>query len=134
MSLNIGHIFKKKGKGKMTEIIVAIIGLIGLIAQSLISANTNKKIKSNEAREKEIDNKLSAMENRLAKKIEDTKLNSNKRFLVDFMRRCEKGEQFSDEEIRYAFEAKEEYNRLGGNSYVDTKWDILIEKGILKLV
>ena len=50
------------------------------------------------------------------------------------MRRCEKGEQFSDEEIRYAFEAKEEYNRLGGNSYVDTKWDMLIEKGILKLV
>lgn len=118
----------------MTEIIVAIIGLIGLIAQSSISANTSKKIKSNEAREKEIDNKLSAMEKRLIDKIEDTKLNSNKRFLVDFMRRCEKGEQFSDEEIRYAFEAKEEYNRLGGNSYVDTKWDMLIEKGILKLV
>ena len=118
----------------MTEIIVAVIGLIGLIAQSLISASTSKKIKSNEAREKEIDNKLTAMENRLAKKIEDTKLNSNKRFLVDFMRRCEKGEQFSDEEIKYAFEAKEEYNRLGGNSYVDTKWDLLIEKGILKLV
>ena len=118
----------------MTEIIVAIIGLIGLIAQSLISANTNRKIKSNEAREKEIDNKLSAMERRLTDKIEDTKLNSNKRFLVDFMRRCEKGEQFSDEEIKYAFEAKEEYNRLGGNSYVDTKWDVLIEKGILKLV
>lgn len=118
----------------MTEIIVAVIGLIGLIAQSLISASTSKKIKSNEAREKEIDNKLTAMENRLAKKIEDTKLNSNKRFLVDFMRRCEKGEQFSDEEIRYAFEAKEEYNRLGGNSYVDTKWDLLVEKGILKLV
>ena len=118
----------------MTEIIVAIIGLIGLIAQSLISANTSRKIKSNEAREKEIDNKLSAMERRLTSKIEDTKLNSNKRFLVDFMRRCEKGEQFSDEEIRYAFEAKEEYNRLGGNSYVDAKWDKLIEKGILKLV
>ena len=74
------------------------------------------------------------MERRLIDKIEDTKLNSNKRFLVDFMRRCEKGEQFSDEEIRYAFEAKEEYNRLGGNSYVDTKWDLLVEKGILKLV
>lgn len=118
----------------MTEIIVAVIGLIGLIAQSLISASTSKKIKSNEAREKEIDNKLSAMERRLIDKIEDTKLNSNKRFLVDFMRRCEKGEQFSDEEIRYAFEAKEEYNRLGGNSYVDTKWDLLVEKGILKLV
>jgi len=118
----------------MTEIIVAVIGVIGLIAQSLISANTGKKIKSNEAREKEIDNKLSAMERRLTDKIEDTKLNSNKRFLVDFMRRCEKGEQFSDEEIKYAFEAKKEYNRLGGNSYVDTKWDKLIEKEILKLV
>lgn len=118
----------------MTEIIVAAIGVIGLIVQSLISANTGKKIKSNEAREKEIDNKLSAMERRLTDKIEDTKLNSNKRFLVDFMRRCEKGEQFSDEEIKYAFEAKKEYNRLGGNSYVDTKWDKLIEKEILKLV
>lgn len=118
----------------MTEIIVAIIGVIGIIIQSTISSSTNKKIKSNEAREKEINDKLTAMENRLVKKIEDTKLNSNKRFLVDFMRRCEKGEQFSDEEIQYAFEAKEEYNRLGGNSYVDTKWDKLIEKGILKLV
>ena len=115
-------------------IIVAVIGGISLIIQSLISANTNKKIKSNEAREKDIDDKLSAMEKRLTNKIEDTKLNSNKRFLVDFMRRCEKGEQFSDEEIQYAFEAKEEYNRLGGDSYVDTKWDKLIEKGILKLV
>lgn len=118
----------------MIEITVALIGAIGIIIQSLISANTNKKIKSNEEREKSIDNKLSAMEKRLTSKIEDTKLNSNKRFLVDFMRRCEKGEPFSDEEIRYAFEAKEEYNRLGGNSYVDTKWDKLIEKGILKLV
>ena len=118
----------------MIEITVALIGAIEIIIQSLISANTNSKIKSNESREKEIDNKLSAMERRLINKIEDTKLNSNKRFLVDFMRRCEKGEQFSDEEIRYAFEAKEEYNRLGGNSYVDTKWDMLIEKGILKLV
>lgn len=118
----------------MTEIIVSIIGVIGIICQSLISNNTNKKIKSNEEREKNIDEKLTAMEKRLTSKIEDTKLNSNKRFLVDFMRRCEKGEQFSDEEVRYAFEAKEEYNRLGGNSYVDTKWDKLIEKGILKLV
>jgi hypothetical protein len=118
----------------MTEIIVAIIGLIGLIAQSSISANTSKKIKSNEAREKEIDNKLSAMEKRLIDKIEDTKLNSNKRFLVDFMHRCEKGEEFSDEETKYAFEAKAAYNKLGGNSYVDTKWDMLIKKGILKLV
>ena len=118
----------------MIEITVALIGAIGIIIQSLISANTNKKIKSNEKREKEIDNKLSAMERRLTDKIEDTKLNSNKRFLVDFMRRCEKGEQFSDEEIQYAFEAKKEYNRLGGNSYVDTKWDKLIEKEILKLV
>lgn len=118
----------------MTEIIVAIIGVIGIICQSLISNNTNKKIKSNEEREREINSKLSAMEDRLVKKIEDTKLNSNKRFLVDFMCRCEKGEQFSDEEIQYAFEAKEEYNRLGGNSYVDTKWEKLIEKGILKLV
>ena len=121
-------------KRKMTEIIVAIIGVIGIIIQSSISNSTNKKIKSNEAREKEINNKLTSMENRLVKKIEDTKMNSNKRFLVDFMRRCEKGEQFSDEEIQYAFEAKEEYNRLGGNSYVDTKWNKLIEKGILKLV
>lgn len=118
----------------MTEIIVTIIGTAGVIIQSMISNNTNKKIKSNEAREKEINNKLTAMEKRLTDKIEDTKLNSNKRFLVDFMRRCEKGEQFSDEEIQYAFEAKEEYNRLGGNSYVDTKWNKLIEKGILKLV
>ena len=118
----------------MTEIIVTIIGTAGVIIQSMISSNTNKKIKSNEAREKEINNKLTSMEDRLVKKIEDTKLNSNKRFLVDFMRRCEKGEQFSDEEIQYAFEAKEEYNRLGGNSYVDTKWNKLIEKGILKLV
>lgn len=118
----------------MTEIIVTIIGTAGVIIQSIISNNTNKKIKSNEAREKEINEKLTSMEDRLVKKIEDTKMNSNKRFLVDFMRRCEKGEQFSDEEIKYAFEAKEEYNRLGGNSYVDTKWDMLIEKGILKLV
>lgn len=123
-----------EGKRNMTEIIVAIIGVIGIIIQSTISNSTNKKIKSNEAREKEINNKLTSMEDRLVKKIEDTKMNSNKRFLVDFMRRCEKGEQFSDEEIQYAFEAKEEYNRLGGNSYVDTKWNKLIEKGILKLV
>ena len=67
-------------------------------------------------------------------KIDENTLNQDKRFLIQFMEKAEQGTKISDEEMRVAFETKEEYNRLGGDSYVDTKWDMLIEKEIIKLV
>lgn len=50
------------------------------------------------------------------------------------MDKAERGEEISDEEMRVAFETKTEYNALGGDSYVDTKWEKLLEKEIIKII
>lgn len=70
----------------------------------------------------------------LTKKIDNNTLNQDKRFLIQFMDTAERGEEISNEEMKVAFETKEEYNELGGDSYVDTKWDKLLEKEIIKII
>lgn len=46
------------------------------------------------------------------KKIDNNTLNQDKRFLIQFMDKAERGEEISDEEMRVAFETKTEYNAL----------------------
>ena len=94
----------------------SLITAIATVVVAVITNNSNKKT------------------NEIDRKIDNNTLNQDKRFLIQFMDKVERGEEISNEEMRVAFETKEEYNALGGDSYVDTKWDKLIEKGILKIV
>ena len=81
-----------------------------------------------------ITNRSSKKTDEINKKIDNNILNQDKRFLIQFMDKAERGKDISDEEMKVAFETKDEYNALGGDSYVDTKWDKLLEKEIIKLV
>jgi hypothetical protein len=47
------------------------------------------------------------------------------------MAEVERGEKKSEEQLHRAYEIKEEYNRLGGDSYVDSQWDKLKARDLL---
>lgn len=112
---------------------VALISAISTVVVAIIQNNVNKKAKTSEQINQEIKNAVNDLGNTLTKKIDNNILNQDKRFLIQFMDKAEKEIEISEEEMRVAFETKEEYNALGGDSYVDTKWDMLIENKIIKL-
>lgn len=100
----------------MIEITITAISTIGVILQALIS-NSNKK-------------KLDTI-NTLDAKINQAILNSEKTYLADFMADLEKGETKTQEQIKRAYEIKEQYNALGGDSYIDSQWDKLKSRNLL---
>lgn len=100
----------------MIEITITAISTIGVILQALIS-NSNKK-------------KLDTI-NALDAKINQAILNSEKTYLADFMADLEKGETKTQEQIKRAYEIKEQYNALGGDSYIDSQWDKLKSRNLL---
>ena len=55
-----------------------------------------------------------------------------KTYLIDFLTEAEQGKPISKNQMKNAYDMKEEYNLRGGDSYVDEKWDELEEKGIIK--
>ncbi len=55
-----------------------------------------------------------------------------KTYLVDFLTRAENGEPIAKNQMKNAYDMKDEYKQRGGDSYVDEKWDELEEKGIIK--
>ncbi len=99
-----------------------IVAILTLVNARLISKETKKK-----KTQQDILSKIEKIINENAK-------NQDKRFLVQFMAEIERGDCKSEEELKCAFETKEEYNKLGGDSYVDTKWEQLELIGKLKLV
>lgn len=100
----------------MIEITITAISTIGVILQALIS-NSNKK-------------KLDTI-NALDVKINQAILSSEKTYLADFMADLEKGETKTQEQIKRAYEIKEQYNALGGDSYIDSQWDKLKSRNLL---
>ena len=73
---------------------------------------------------KTIDKTLKPINN----KIDNLELNSIKSDLVNFMALAERG-QVSEEQIANAYEQFDRYHILGGNSYVNAKWDKLKKEG-----
>ena len=112
----------------MVSIIVAIIGLIGslitvggTIVVALISKSTNKKV-----------SKIEDVKDYCQNMMDNHILENDKTYLTDFLSDIEAGEPKSEIQIRRAYEIKEEYNKNGGDSYIDDKWDELVKSGILK--
>lgn len=99
-----------------------IVCVLTIINARLISKEGKRKKKEKDMLEK--------IENMINENVK----NQDKRFLVQFMAEVERGVPKSEEEMRLAFETKKEYNELGGDSYVDTKWEQLVLLGKLKLV
>ncbi len=55
-----------------------------------------------------------------------------KTYLVDFLTQAENGQTIAKNQMKNAYDMKEEYNNRDGDSYVDDKWDELEEKGIIR--
>lgn len=116
-------------------VIVAIIGLIGIMIQTKhsnkleeqkkLTDNINKNIQELRAESKSDDARIS-------QKLDDHELSSLKRFLITEMTKIKNGSYVpSDEQRRIIYEAKEQYNALGGDSYVDDMFDDLRHQGLL---
>lgn len=119
----------------VATIIVAIIGLVGVIIQT----KSHDKIKSQEELLNEVEKKIDTL--RSDSKKEDERLNNRltnidmencKRFLVASMSKMMSADYIpNSEEKRILYETKDRYNEYGGDSYVDSMFDNLKSKKIL---
>ena len=116
-------------------IIVAIISLIGIIIQT----KSHNKLQKQSDIVKTMDVKLDKLraeskkdDFNLNKKLDENKMNDLKRFLIIEMTKIDQGiYQATDNQKRMPKEAKDEYNRAGGDSYVDDMYDKLKDKNLL---
>ena len=116
-------------------IIVAIIGLIGIIIQT----KSHNKLQKQSDIVNTMDTKLDKLREEskkddfnLNKKLDENKMNDLKRFLIIEMTKIDQGiYKATDNQKRMLKEAKDEYNRAGGDSYVDDMYDKLKDKNLL---
>jgi hypothetical protein len=116
-------------------ILVAIIGLIGIIIQT----KSNEKLKKQDDVMENINSKIDLLrkeskadDKRLNEKLDKRSMNSLKRFLVTEMTKIKQGAYIATDNQRLLLaEAKDEYNQRGGNSYVNEMYDDLVKKGLL---
>ena len=119
----------------IATVIVAIIGLIGIIIQN----RSHTKLKSQEELLKTVDEKIDKLktqsteeDNRLNDKLDAIDMNSCKRFLIVEMTKIKDGTYIPNEEQKHMLhETKTRYNNNGGNSYVDSMFEGLQDKGLL---
>ena len=119
----------------LSMIIVAIISLIGIIIQT----KSHNKLQKQSDIVKTMDVKLDKLraeakkdDFNLNKKLDENKMNDLKRFLIIEMTKIDQGiYQATDNQKRMLKEAKDEYNRAGGDSYVDDMYDKLKDKNLL---
>ena len=119
----------------IATVIVAIIGLIGIIIQN----RSHTKLKSQEDLLKTVDEKIDKLktqsteeDKRLNNKLDTIDMNSCKRFLIVEMTKIKDGTYIPNEEQkRMLHETKTRYNNDGGDSYVDSMFEDLQDKGLL---
>lgn len=119
----------------IATVIVAIIGLIGIIIQN----RSHTKLKNQEELLKTVDEKIDKLktqsteeDKRLNNKLDSIDMNSCKRFLIVEMTKIKDGTYIPNEEQkRMLYETKTRYNNDGGDSYVDSMFEGLQDKGLL---
>lgn len=119
----------------IATVIVAIIGLIGIIIQS----KSNDKLKSQEDLLKTVDDKMDKLrlqsieeDKKINKKLDHIDMENCKRFLVVEMTKIKENAYIPNEEQkRLIHETKKIYNSRGGDSYVDSMFDDLRDKKML---
>ena len=116
-------------------IIVAIIGLIGIIIQTKSHNKLQKQsdiVKTMDAKLDKLRAEAKKDDFNLNKKLDENKMNDLKRFLIIEMTKIDQGiYQATDNQKRMLKEVKDEYNRAGGDSYVDDMYDKLKDKNLL---
>ena len=109
-------------------VIVAIIGLIGIYIQ------TKSKERQDDIKKKIDDFREESSKNdkKIEKTIADVSMNVTKRYLVTEMTKIKQGDYTPNEEQkRLLKEAKDEYNKAGGKSYVDDMYEDLRNRQII---
>ena len=122
----------------MEGIIVAIItGLCVAIPNLVATLTTNKKNNINDVKD-EITKSIHTTEGnikadilKVRKSLSEETLNRCKVDLINVMSRIQNGATLTEEERRILIEEKEQYNKLGGDSYVDDMFERLKKEGKL---
>ena len=109
-------------------IIVALISLAGIIIQT-------KSKERQESMEKKLDEfraESKKADQVLHKEIMDSKMNSSKRFLVTELTKIKNKHYIPNEKQKAVLkDTKDEYNRAGGDSYVDDMYEDARKEGLL---
>lgn len=108
-------------------IIVAIITVVGTIANTLISKKTNKKIENIN----DINNKLDFMRKESKEDMLKHTVDADKTYLINFLSDLENGVPKTEVQIKRTYEIYERYVKNGGNSYVHDKWEEVKKLGLL---
>lgn len=104
----------------METIIVAVISSLGVVATALIqSIQANKK------------DKIERLLNDIRIALKNESLSRCKVDLINALGKIKNGYKPTEEERRVIYEEKEEYNKLGGNSYVNDMFERLQKEGKL---
>lgn len=119
----------------LSAVIVAGMSVITVIIQT----RNKNKLESQQTLLDTVNANIAAMrkeskkdDEKLSKKLDTHELASLKRFLVDELTKIKNGVYIpTDNQKALIHEAKDEYNGLGGDSYVDDIFDDLVEKGLL---
>lgn len=119
----------------LATIVVAVIGLIGVIIQTI----SHSKLNSQEELLNTVQDKIDALkkeskedDRKLNGRLDTLELENAKRFLIVEMTKISDEKYIPNEEQkRIIKETKHRYNELGGDSYVDDMFEDLREKKIL---
>lgn len=127
-------------------VIVAIIGLIGVILQVKSKEKTESIDSKIDNIKKEFTKKTDDFTNelisfkeestesdkRISDQIQEVRMTVCKRFLVTELSKIEEENYIpSEEQKRVLKDTKDEYNAAGGDSYVDDMYDDLRNKGLI---
>jgi hypothetical protein len=122
----------------MEHIIIALIsGLCVAIPNLVATISSNKKNNVNDIKE-DIQKSIKSTESiikadimKVRKSLSEETLARCKVDLINVMSRIQNGAEITEEERRILIEEKEQYNKLGGDSYVDDMFDRLKKEGRL---
>lgn len=120
-------------------VIVAIIGLVGVILQVKSKEKTESIDSKIDNMKKEFTNELitfkeesTESDKRISDQIQEVRMTVCKRFLVTELSKIEEENYIpSEEQKRVLKDTKDEYNSAGGDSYVDDMYDDLRDKGLI---
>ena len=122
----------------MKEIIIALIsGLCVAIPNIIATLNTIKKNNLTKVKGeiqgsiKDTEKSIKADIMKVRNSLSDETLNRCKVDLINVMSRVQNGASITEEERRILIEEKEQYNKLGGDSYVDDMFERLKKEGKL---
>ena len=116
----------------MNGIIIALISGLCVAVPNIIATITTNKKNNIEGMKKEIKGSIKDTEKviksdltKLRNSLNEETINRCKVDLINVMSRVQNGYTLTEEERRILIEEKEQYNHLGGNSYVDDMFERL---------